>query len=1100
MNPITSGLSRGAKLATLLGTASLLTMASAISAYAQGQQVAQNEEIPETVLITGSLIRGTAAVGVPVTNLSPQDFAMTGALTTADLFRTFPAANVSPGPVATNGGGNIERATKVNIRGLDTGNAIRSLLMIDGMRFPPQGNGLCEIDPSIIPAVAQDHIDILVDGASATYGSDAIGGVINIILKRNMDGATTQLRYSAARGKSRYLASMIWGRTWDGGQVTISYEWYDESPVVGNVHSNFTVDFSHWGLDDRRALGSSLPGTLSIGAPARPGGGNVGTSAQLGVGCTNCYAIPHGVGGNFNPGVSGLGPTTPFSASTLTWGAFNNSANSGINGVRNVFEPYLLAWYDAAQQRNAATITIDQKLTKNISFYGEAFYSNRRAELINAANISPSGTNILQAVGVPTFNPYYPTGGAPTNLRINYNLGLELPPTTFAYELADRYQLGLNIALPYSWSAQVWYAETYDSSFNHVTGVVNKNAASAALGWTIGTTPASGTTPAIATWTKPASVPYLNVFCDATQFKCNSDTTLGYIASTSRSYNEKFWINEKGAKADGPLFDLPGGTVKAAVGATFTSFHFNIVNLISTNAPTLILPYQQDPEARQVWAVFTQVNVPVFGEMNSLPGLRRLEFEASWRHDQYSDVQGTSNPKIAFNWAPFNDSVGLTVRGAWGTSFRAPTFGEISPFANVMIQGFNLGTLGVGTAGVAAGCTPGVNLPLAGSGAYKVMSAYGTVCPAASLLTPGGISMNGGSGGATAIRAGGFHGWTQLTPELATNWGIGFDLAPTIPFLRGLDLQATYYIIKIGSQLVSFGNPTSSAFNDPSIGDFAFLVPTDWLTSGLPGAAGCTNNLLPTTCAPFEAAVNGLLTNARAQVSPQALTQILWINDGGTFNKGWSKLDGIDWSASYDWEWGNLGAFNIGVVGTYYLHYKTESVPGAPGSVVTDMFHTTLNSGEVNEVRGVESLPRMVYRARVGWSNGPWSITGFMDYQAHYFHVQTAPPDVNGSFCASNGYLDAGGNGGTFPCAIQGYTNIEPSYYTFDLSLGYNTMDAPANEYLRNIGIQVVINNIFDRRSPFEYRISTGGGNPTAYDLLKSNVGRTTSLILTKRW
>ena len=378
--------------------------------------------------------------------------------------------------------------------------------------------------------------------------------------------------------------------------------------------------------------------------------------------------------------------------------------------------------------------------------------------------------------------------------------------------------------------------------------------------------------------------------------------------------------------------------------------------------------------------------------------------------------------------------------------------------------------------------------------------------------------MNGGSGGATAIRAGGFHGWTQLTPELATNWGIGFDLAPTVPFLRGLDLQATYYIIKIGSRLVSFGTPTPSSFNDPSIGDFAYLVPTDWFTSGLPGAAGCTNNLLPTTCLPFENAVNGLLTNARAQVSPQALTQIYWINDGGTFNKGWEKLDGIDWSASYDWELGNLGSFNIGVVGTYYLHYKNQSVPGAPGSVVNDMFHTTLNAGDINEVQGVESLPRMVYRARVGWSNGPWSITGFMDYQAHYFHLQAPPPDVGGhnitydpvtgapiatannSFCALNGGLDANGGAGTYPCNIQGYTNIEPSYYTFDLSLGYNTMDTPANEYLRNIGIQLVIQNIMDRRSPFEYRISTGGGNPTAYDLLKSNVGRTTSLILTKRW
>jgi len=166
-----------AKLATLLGTASLITISQAMSAQAQQvaqAQMAQAEEVPENVLITGSLIRGAAAVGVPVTNLSPQDFAMTGAVTTAELFRTVPAANVAPGPVATMSGANIERATRVNIRGLDTGDATRSLLMVDGLRVPAQGNGVCEIDPSIIPALSLDRIDILVDGASATYGSDAI--------------------------------------------------------------------------------------------------------------------------------------------------------------------------------------------------------------------------------------------------------------------------------------------------------------------------------------------------------------------------------------------------------------------------------------------------------------------------------------------------------------------------------------------------------------------------------------------------------------------------------------------------------------------------------------------------------------------------------------------------------------------------------------------------------------------------------------------------------------------------------------------------------------------------------------------------------------
>jgi hypothetical protein len=299
--------------------------------------------------------------------------------------------------------------------------------------------------------------------------------------------------------------------------------------------------------------------------------------------------------------------------------------------------------------------------------------------------------------------------------------------------------------------------------------------------------------------------------------------------------------------------------------------------------------------------------------------------------------------------------------------------------------------------------------------------------------------------------------------------------------------------------LQSFGNPTSTSFNDPDLGQFAFLVPTDFAHNpDLPGAAGCTSNLLPTTCLPFQNAVQGLLNNPRAAVDPQAKTLIFWINDGGTFNKGWIKMDGIDFSTSYDWDWGDIGAFNVGWVGTYYLH-RWENPLGIEGAE-QDMFHTTLNAGQVNEVNGVESLPRFRYRARLGWSNGPWSLTGFMNFQSHFFHTQQAPPNVNGNFCASNGGLDASGAGGTFECAVGDYTNIIPSYYSFDLSLGYNTMDGPANEYLRNIGIQLVVQNIMDQRSAYAYRISTGGGNPCTCDILNSLQGRTISVILTKEW
>ena len=459
MNWTTSRRNSGAKFATLLGTASLLAMSQAISAYAQGEVVAQAEEIPETVLITGSLIRGTAAVGVPVVNLSPADFAMTGTLTASDLFRSIPQFNVNPGPVATQAA-NVERGVRVNLRQLDTGSAPRSLMMVDGMRYPPQGNGLCQLDPSIIPQISIDRIDLLLDGASATYGSDAIGGVINIILRRNYDGALVEGVYKQGRGGNvQYQASALWGRTWDGGQITLSYQWADTSPTQGNFHSKFTYDQRPWGFDDRRPLGSSYPGTLTRGAAINPIPNpnfdpnlpisnnnpqfidNPAYPANLGQNCANCYAIPLGTGADWDPGASGVGPLLPGSAPTLNWTNFNVPANSGTNGTRNVFNPYSISYYSAATQNTGGALTVDQRLTSNMSFYGEAFWSMRRATFNNA-----NATGLL--VAVPTLNPYYPTGGAPTNLRVAYNMNIESQSVTKAWATGSRYMGGLNIACP----------------------------------------------------------------------------------------------------------------------------------------------------------------------------------------------------------------------------------------------------------------------------------------------------------------------------------------------------------------------------------------------------------------------------------------------------------------------------------------------------------------------------------------------------------------------------------------------------------------------------------------------------------------------------
>jgi hypothetical protein len=252
----------------------------------------------------------------------------------------------------------------------------------------------------------------------------------------------------------------------------------------------------------------------------------------------------------------------------------------------------------------------------------------------------------------------------------------------------------------------------------------------------------------------------------------------------------------------------------------------------------------------------------------------------------------------------------------------------------------------------------------------------------------------------------------------------------------------------------------------------------------------------PWLCQPFQDVVTSILSYSGNPVPPEARTLIYWINDGGTMNKGWQRTEGVDWQASYDWEWGNLGAFNVGMVGTYYLSQENQRVAG---DIINDFYHTTLNTLNGLPQEGVESRPRMKYRTRIGWSDGTWSIGAFMDYQQHFFHTQPAPPNVNGSFCANTpSGLDSSGMGGTFPCPILDYTNIEPSYYTFDLSIGYDTGDRPANEYLRNIAVNLVVQNVLDKHASYEYRISTGGGNPCACDLIYNLYGRVISLRLQK--
>ncbi len=202
------------------------------------------EAVPQrdVIVVTGTNIRGAAPVGSPLLQFDREDIDLTGAGSLQDFFETVPQNfGGGPGEVQGNNNGNtltIEDGTAINLRGLGSGS---TLVLLNGNRLAGSTNGTY-VDTSMIPISAVDRIDILTDGASAIYGSDAISGVVNIVLRDDFDGAETRFRYGTVTegGQREYRAAQTLGRSWTSGHVLASYDYRDRSALSTDERS-FTV-------------------------------------------------------------------------------------------------------------------------------------------------------------------------------------------------------------------------------------------------------------------------------------------------------------------------------------------------------------------------------------------------------------------------------------------------------------------------------------------------------------------------------------------------------------------------------------------------------------------------------------------------------------------------------------------------------------------------------------------------------------------------------------------------------------------------------------------------------------------------------------------
>lgn len=185
-----------------------------------------------TIEVIGSRIRGTDSVS-PISIYSSEDIERSGYATVQQFLQTL-SQNFSGGQ--SDQAGNISGAVTftrmgsgVNLRGL--GNEA-TLVLLNGQRLAPAGTGNF-VDVGMIPASAIDRIEVLTDGASAIYGSDAVGGVVNFILREDFEGGDTRIRYGTVTegSSSEYRVSQTLGRAWTGGSFLGSYEFYKREPL-----------------------------------------------------------------------------------------------------------------------------------------------------------------------------------------------------------------------------------------------------------------------------------------------------------------------------------------------------------------------------------------------------------------------------------------------------------------------------------------------------------------------------------------------------------------------------------------------------------------------------------------------------------------------------------------------------------------------------------------------------------------------------------------------------------------------------------------------------------------------------------------------------
>jgi len=634
------------------------------------------EATTERVFVTGSAIPTAAEVGAnPVLHVTRDLINKSGEQNTEELLRNLPVANANGVPVSNNenGSNTAVGAATIALRGFD---ARATLILLDGRRVAPYPTGnrrVVFIDLNTIPESSIQSIEILKDGASTTYGADAVAGVVNIKRFHDYHGAEAKVEYgnTTDRDSGLFNTSLLFGVGDEKTNISGTVNYYHRNSIFNHDRDYSAVppflssNASPYNLQVSKLAVAEAGGTVLPGASANQFAGAPTGTNGLAPASAYLYDVRR------IRAFGGILPGFNFNEFSLS---FPSSERYGgyVAMDHKIFGDQLVVYADGMYQNVKTHNELAAPATGN--FQSPGFVTLAIPPRVpNPAGTTPFGGPTYAATGVTpgAFNPFKPfnqiiSGGTRARLAEFGNRlfdnesdawlatlgfrGDKLFNGTWGYDAGFRYSQIKNTT-----TGQQVSISRFNRIMNQADPIFNP-ASSEFIGTTIAFNPFGDFRVPIPS--NDASVEFARVH------PVDIDTSkLATVDATIYTTD---------------LFDLPAGGIGFAFGGQFrreslneAPDQLNINGDIAGNSA--IAPAVG---GRKSYAVFVETSIPIFSEKNAITGFHALDINAAGRYEEFrNNNTNVAVPKVGVRWQPIDDS--LTLRFTWGLGFREPSLEEL---------------------------------------------------------------------------------------------------------------------------------------------------------------------------------------------------------------------------------------------------------------------------------------------------------------------------------------------------------------------------------------------------------------------------------------